>query len=87
MGGTLEFGDRSVRIGAVVPEELIGWSEMLVSREVGVRLGIVDDRYLWAFPERPTLDAFERLVHSSPRTKRSESRAPATVRTCAWRTA
>ncbi len=42
----------SVRIGAVVPEELIGWSEVLVSREVGVRLGIVDDRYLWAFPER-----------------------------------
>ena len=62
MGGTLEFGDRSVRIGAVVPEELIGWSEVLVSREVGVRLGIVDDRYLWAFPERQTLDAFERLV-------------------------
>jgi D-alanyl-D-alanine carboxypeptidase len=63
MGGTLEFGDRSVRIGAVVPEELIGWSEMLVSREVGARLGIVDDRYLWAFPrERQSLDIFERLV-------------------------
>ncbi len=62
-GGTLEFGDRSVRIGAVVPEELIGWSEMLVSREVGTRLGIVDDRYLWAFPrERQSLDTFERLV-------------------------
>jgi hypothetical protein len=63
MGGTLEFGDRSVRIGAVVPEELIGWSEVLVSREVGTRLGIVDDRYLWAFPgERMSLDTFERLV-------------------------
>jgi hypothetical protein len=47
----------------VVPEELIGWSEVLVSREVGTRLGIVDDRYLWAFPgERQTVDAFERLV-------------------------
>jgi hypothetical protein len=63
VGGTLEFGERSVRIGAVVPEELIGWSEVLVSREVGTRLGIVDDRYLWAFPgERQTVDAFERLV-------------------------
>ena len=51
VGGTLEFEDRSVRVGAIVPEELIGWSELLVSREVGLRLGIVDDRYLWAFPQ------------------------------------
>jgi hypothetical protein len=63
IGGTLEFDDRSVRVGAVVPEELIGWSEMLVSREVGTRLGIVDDRYLWALPEgKPGLEAFERMV-------------------------
>ncbi len=63
VGGTLEFGDRSVRVGAVVPEELIGWSELLVSREVGLRLGIVDDRYLWAFPAGDqSLGAFERMV-------------------------
>lgn len=63
VGGTLEFGERSVRIGVVVPEELIGWSEVLVSRDVGSPLGIVDDRYLWAFPGgRQTIDAFERLV-------------------------
>jgi hypothetical protein len=63
VGGVLEFGDRSVRIGAVVPEELIGWSELLVSREVGAPLGVVDDRYLWAFPEgKPGPQAFERLV-------------------------
>jgi hypothetical protein len=63
VGGALEFEDRSVRIGAVVPEELIGWSELLVSREVGAPLGVVDDRYLWAFPEgKPGPEAFERLV-------------------------
>ena len=59
----LEFEERSVRIGAVVPEELIGWSELLVSREVGAGLGIVDDRYLWAFlDEERRLGAFERLI-------------------------
>lgn len=63
VGGVLEFGDRSVRVGAVVPEELIGWSELLVSREAGTPLGVVDDRYLWAFPHgRPGPTAFERLV-------------------------
>ena len=46
-----------------MPEELIGWSELLVSREVGLRLGIVDDRYLWAFPTgTPSLEAFGRMV-------------------------
>ena len=31
----LEFGEREVRVGAVVPDELIGWSEVLVSRDAG----------------------------------------------------
>ena len=50
VGGTLTFGRRQVRVGAVVPDETIGWSELLVSRQVGERLGIVDDRYLLAQP-------------------------------------
>ncbi|MEX1262954.1 MAG: M15 family metallopeptidase [Actinomycetota bacterium] len=66
VGGTLGFGPRSVRVGAVVPEELIGWAELLVSRKVGARLGIVDDRHLWAFPagaeSRRDLAAFERMM-------------------------
>jgi hypothetical protein len=63
VGGTLEFGERGVRIGAVVPDELIGWSEMLVSRELGERLGILDDRYLLALPRgKPGLAAFERML-------------------------
>jgi hypothetical protein len=51
VGGTLTFGDRQVTVGAVVPDEAIGWSELLVSRQVGERLGIVDDRYLLAVPD------------------------------------
>ncbi len=71
VGGTLEFGHRSVRVGAVVPDELIGWAELLVSREVGGRLGIVDDRHLWAYPasahpaggeSRRDLAAFRRMI-------------------------
>ena len=66
VGGTLEFGDRSVRVGAVVPDELIGWAELLVSREAGSRLGIVDDRHLWAYPagaeSRRDLAAFRRTI-------------------------
>jgi D-alanyl-D-alanine carboxypeptidase len=50
IGATLTFGDQDVRVGAIVPDEAIGWSELLVSRDVGERLGIVDDRYLLAFP-------------------------------------
>jgi hypothetical protein len=63
VGGVLEFGDRAVRVGAVVPDEVIGWSEVLVSREAGRRLGIVDDRYLLAAPEGdPGLPAFQRML-------------------------
>ncbi len=63
VGGALEFGDRTVRVGAVVPDEVIGWSEVLVSREAGRRLGIVDDRYLLAFPVgSPSPSAFERML-------------------------
>ena len=63
VGGTLEFGEREVRVGAVVPDEVIGWSEVLVSRVVGRRLGIVDDRYLLTLPEgKPERSAFERML-------------------------
>jgi D-alanyl-D-alanine carboxypeptidase-like protein len=50
VGGALTFGDRTVDVGAVVPDEVAGWSEMLVSRTVGRALGIVDDRYLLSQP-------------------------------------
>jgi hypothetical protein len=48
VGGRLMFGSESVTVGAVVPDPVVGWSEMLVSRTTGSRLGIKDDRYLLA---------------------------------------
>ena len=55
IGGSLTFGDRTIEVGAVVPDDVAGWSEMLVSRRVGAALGIVDDRYLLALPNRPMI--------------------------------
>ncbi len=63
VGGTLEFGDRSVEVGAIAPDEAIGWSELLVSREVGLELGIVDDRYMLALPHgKPSEEQFGEVV-------------------------
>jgi hypothetical protein len=50
VGGSLTFGARTVEVGAIVPDEVAGWSEMLVSRMSGRALGIVDDRYLLSQP-------------------------------------
>ena len=50
-GGSLSFGDVTVPVGAVAPDDVVGWSEMLVNRDVGRRLGITDERYLLAFAD------------------------------------
>jgi len=47
-GGKLIFRTGSVRVGAVVPDDAVGWSEVLLNREVGRRLGITHERYLLA---------------------------------------
>jgi hypothetical protein len=47
-GGKLTFRRGSVRVGAVVPDDAVGWSEVLLNREVGRRLGITHERYLLA---------------------------------------
>jgi D-alanyl-D-alanine carboxypeptidase len=47
-GGSVDFGTDTVEVGLVAPDDVVGWSELLVSRGVGRRLGIVDDRYLLA---------------------------------------
>jgi hypothetical protein len=52
-GGTLVFRNGSVRVGAVVPDDAVGWSEVLLNREVGSRLGIAHERYLLAQPSEP----------------------------------
>jgi D-alanyl-D-alanine carboxypeptidase len=60
-GGTMTFADgQTITVGYVAPDEVVGWSEMLVSRDVGVTLGISDDRYLLAEMDgHPSDDAFE----------------------------
>jgi hypothetical protein len=57
VGGQLRFGGVGITVGAVVPDAVVGWSELLVLREEGARLGVVDDRYLLARPATTLSDA------------------------------
>jgi hypothetical protein len=50
-GGTIEFGRTSVRIAAVLPDELVGASELLVSSDVGNKIGVSEDRYALLQPD------------------------------------
>ena len=49
VGGTMSFGGATVRVGAIASDDAVGWSELLVSRDVGRTLGIEHERYLLAF--------------------------------------
>jgi hypothetical protein len=50
-GALLELaGGRRIRIAAVLPDELVGASELLVSKEAGRRIGVERDRYLLVRP-------------------------------------
>jgi hypothetical protein len=65
VGGSLSFGDVNVEVGAIVPDDAIGWSELLVSRPVGKELGIEHERYLLALMAgSPTEHRFESLIAS-----------------------
>jgi D-alanyl-D-alanine carboxypeptidase len=65
VGGSMTFGTRTVTVGAVVSDAVVGWSEMLVSRAVGRSLGVVDDRYLLALPSgNMTLPRFASVMHA-----------------------
>ena len=47
-GSTMEFrGGVSVRIAAVLPDQVVGASELMVSRRTGAAIGIHKDRYLY----------------------------------------
>jgi hypothetical protein len=62
-GGELTFRTGSVRVGAVVPDDAVGWAEVLLNREVGRRLGITHERYLLATTDRElTRPAWRKLV-------------------------
>jgi D-alanyl-D-alanine carboxypeptidase len=62
-GGKLEFRTGSVRVGAVVPDDAVGWSEVLLDRGTARRLGITHERYLLAQPSNPlTRPAWKRKL-------------------------
>ena len=60
-GAVLAIGDRRIRIAAVLPDELVGAAELVVSRQTGARIGITHDRYALVQPaagRRMTATAF-----------------------------
>ncbi len=50
-GATLEFGSIRVTIAAVLPDELVGANELMVSRPVGRSIGVTHDRYALLQPD------------------------------------
>jgi hypothetical protein len=50
-GAVLRFGQVRVQIAAVLPDELVGAHELLVSRAVGRAIGVTRDRYALLVPE------------------------------------
>jgi hypothetical protein len=52
-GSTLSFGSTSIRVGAVLPDELVGASELMVSRRTGLEIGVVRERYMLFQPTPP----------------------------------
>jgi hypothetical protein len=50
-GATLRFGRVRVEVAAILPDELVGAHELLVSRRTGRRIGVIHDRYALLVPE------------------------------------
>ena len=50
VGSVLRFGAREVEIAGILPDELVGAHELLVSRDVGAALGVTHDRYALLVP-------------------------------------
>jgi D-alanyl-D-alanine carboxypeptidase len=61
-GGVLRFGDVDVRISAVLPDELVGANELLVSRSRAQALGVTHDRYALIQPRQTASDRSIRLA-------------------------
>jgi hypothetical protein len=53
-GALLFFGRRAIEIAAVLPDELVGAAELLVSKETGARIGVTRERYALIETRRPT---------------------------------
>jgi hypothetical protein len=55
-GAVLRFGPERVEVAAILADELVGAHELLVSREVGRRIGVTRDRFALLVPEgEPTV--------------------------------
>lgn len=50
-GAVLRFGKVEVEVAAILPDELVGANELLVSRELGARIGVTHDRYALLVPD------------------------------------
>ncbi|MGZ5317821.1 MAG: M15 family metallopeptidase [Actinomycetota bacterium] len=63
VGDRMVFGGGRLTIGAVVPDEVVAWSEALVAREIGRRLGVRHDRFaLLEMQKAPTEGALARRI-------------------------
>ena len=51
VGAVMRFGRVHVEVAAILPDELVGANELMVSREVGLRIGVVHDRYALLVPD------------------------------------
>jgi hypothetical protein len=56
-GAVLQFGSVRVQVAAVLPDELVGAQELMVSRPVGRDIGVTHDRYALLQPSGHATDA------------------------------
>ena len=77
-GAVLRFGAVRIEVAAILPDELVGAHELMVSREVGRSVGVTQDRYALVVPDRArTAPAVERLLDPIlPANPPSKVRAP-----------
>ncbi|HEX9123760.1 MAG TPA: M15 family metallopeptidase [Actinomycetota bacterium] len=62
-GAVLRFGSVRVQVAAVLPDELVGAQELLVSRDVGHEIGVERDRYALIQPSgRATDETLRRAI-------------------------
>jgi hypothetical protein len=63
-GAVMRFGDVRIEVAAILPDELVGANELMVSREVGRSIGVTQDRYALVVPESARTGAgVERLLN------------------------
>jgi D-alanyl-D-alanine carboxypeptidase len=77
-GAVLRFGGVRIEVAAILPDELVGAHELMVSREVGRSIGVTQDRYALVVPDGArTARAVERLLRPIlPGDPPSKVRAP-----------